>query len=73
MGACLRLQADVRSDGSDVLHWSTTADVEALVWVPHDPTCFMVSTLRIGRYAQGGFMPSCPLLPGHVSTGGTSR
>ena len=45
MGAGLRMQADVRSDGSDVLHWSTTADAEALVWVPHDPTCFLVSTL----------------------------
>ncbi len=44
--ACLApgLQVDVRSPGGEPLRWMVSADVEALTWHPHQPTCFLVSS-----------------------------
>lgn len=36
-------QADARTPQGDPARWKVTADVEALCWNPHDPTCFLVS------------------------------
>lgn len=37
-------QADARTPHGDPARWRVTADVEALIWNPHDPTCFLVSS-----------------------------
>lgn len=38
------IQVDVRTPGNDVPRWKLSADVEALTWHPHQPTCFLVSS-----------------------------
>lgn len=37
-------QADARTPQGDPARWKVSADVEALTWNPHDPTCFLVSS-----------------------------
>lgn len=34
----------MRTPGNDVPRWKLSADVEALTWHPHQPTCFLVSS-----------------------------
>jgi len=51
--------ADVRAaaGGAGPPRWGVSADVEALTWAPHAPTCFLVSTedgLVAGFDARGG-------------------
>lgn len=38
------MQVDARAPEGDVLRWQASADVEALAWVPHNPTTFLVSS-----------------------------
>ena len=38
------MQADVRTPDGQALSWATGADVEALAWLPDQPTQFLVST-----------------------------
>lgn len=38
------LQVDVRTPTGDPAKWTVSADVEAIVWHMHDPTCFLVSS-----------------------------
>ncbi|KAK9820102.1 hypothetical protein WJX72_006156 [[Myrmecia] bisecta] len=35
---------DMRTPASSPLQWELSADVEALTWVPHDPTCFLAAS-----------------------------
>ena len=37
------MQADVRAPSAAALRWEAPADVEALAWDPHSPTCFAVA------------------------------
>lgn len=41
------LQADARSPDGEPLRWKLSADSEAVTWVPHDPTTFLVPFLPI--------------------------
>lgn len=34
----------MRAPGGEPLRWKVSADVEALTWHPHQPTCFLVSS-----------------------------
>lgn len=38
------IQADARSPDAAPATWHVTADVEALCWMPHHPTAFLVSS-----------------------------
>jgi periodic tryptophan protein 1 len=37
------VQTDVRTPEGDAVRWEVPADVEALAWDPHSPTCFAVA------------------------------
>jgi hypothetical protein len=38
-----RTQVDVRSPDTQPAKWQLSADVESVLWSPHDPTHFLVS------------------------------
>ena len=39
------MQADARTPNSEPLKWALSADSEALIWAPHEPTTFLVKAL----------------------------
>ena len=58
-------QADVRTPDGQALGWATGADVEALAWLPDQPTQFLVSTedglvAAFDARKGGGKLPHLP-------------